>query len=142
MRIKFSVFGEPKGKGRPRMTKTGHTYTPSETVEYENLIKLEYRRQCGNVFYDKETPLDVRITGYYGIPKSVSRKKRQAMIDGVIRPIKKVDADNLCKVVCDSLNGYAYHDDTQVVDCQIRKFYSETPRVVVTIQEAGRLVRR
>ena len=27
--------------------------------------------------------------------------------------------------------------DVQVVDCQVRRFYSERPRVVVTIQEAA-----
>ena len=37
----------------------------------------------------------------------------------------------------DSLNEIAYHDDVQVVDCQVRKFYSDNPRVVVTIQEAA-----
>ena len=33
----------------------------------------------------------------------------------------------------DSLNNLAYYDDTQIVDCQCRKFYSENPRVEVTI---------
>lgn len=32
-----------------------------------------------------------------------------------------------------SLNNLAYYDDTQIVDCQCRKFYSENPRVEVTI---------
>lgn len=58
-----------------------------------------------------------------------------SMLEGVIRPTKKPDIDNVCKIVLDSLNGIAYHDDTQVVDCQVRKFYSENPRVVVTIQD-------
>ena len=59
------------------------------------------------------------------------------MLDRKIRPLKKVDCDNLVKVVLDSLNEIAYHDDVQVVDCQVRKFYSDNPRVVVTIQEAA-----
>ena len=33
--IKFTIEGEPKGKGRPRFTRGGHAYTPKETVEYE-----------------------------------------------------------------------------------------------------------
>lgn len=139
-KVKFTVLGEPQGKGRPRFTKIGNyvrTYTPDETVAYENLIKLEYRRQTKDFVFAKDTPLDVRIIGYYGIPKSASKKKHQQMLKGIIRPLKKVDADNLCKVICDSLNEVAYHDDVQVVDCQIRKFYSEQPRVVVTIREAA-----
>lgn len=134
--VRFTVLGEPRGKRRPRMTKTGHVYTPKETVQYENLVRVEYRRQCQDFKFEKDVPLDARITAYYGIPKSASKRKRQMMLEHQIRPMKKVDCDNLIKVVLDSLNEIAYHDDVQVVDCQVRKFYSENPRVVVTIREA------
>ena len=53
------------------------------------------------------------------------------------RPMKKPDADNVVKIILDSLNKVAYPDDVQVVDCQVRRFYSERPRVIVTIQEAA-----
>lgn len=137
MVVKFTVLGEPKGKQRPRMTKKGHTYTSAETVEYENLVKVEYRRQCHDFRFGDQTPLDMRIIAYYSIPKSVSRKKRQDMIDHRIRPLKRCDWDNLGKLIADGLNNIAYKDDVQIVDAQVRKFYSETPRVVVTIQEAS-----
>ena len=139
MKVKFTVPGEPQGKGRPRFRRAGNyvqTYTPDKTASYENLIKLEYQRQCGKKFFDKNTPVDVRITAYYDIPKSTSKKKTQLMLDRKIRPTKKPDSDNVAKLICDSINGIAYHDDVQVVDMQVRKFYSDRPRVVVTIQEA------
>lgn len=135
MKVKFTVLGEPRGKQRPRMTKAGRTYTPKETVQYENLIRIEYRRQCNDFKFERDIPLDAKIIAYYGIPRSVSKKKRQMMLEQQIRPLKKVDIDNLVKVVLDSLNQIAYHDDVQVTDCQVRKFYSENPRVEVTIQE-------
>lgn len=81
--------------------------------------------------------LDMRIVAYFPIPKSTSKKKRQLMLEGQIRPTKKPDFDNIGKIVCDALNTVAYHDDVQIVDAQVRKFYSEEPRVVVTIQEAA-----
>jgi len=136
MKVSFAIEGEPKGKGRPRVPKSGYAYTPEDTVMYENLVKVEYKRQCGRVFFDKDSALDVRITAYYGIPGSKSGKKKKLMADGIIRPTKKPDIDNICKIICDSLNKIAYHDDSQIVDCQVRKFYSERPRVVVTISEA------
>ena len=139
MRVTFTVLGEPVGKGRPRFGRQGQyvrTYTPEKTVNYETLVKLEYVRQCGKVMFEAETPLDMRITAYVPIPKSVSKKKRQAMIDRKIRPIKKPDSSNITKSIEDALNGVAYKDDTQIVDSQIRRFYGEQPRVVVTIQEA------
>lgn len=139
MKVKFTVLGAPVGKGRPRFRNTGNfvqTYTPKETVSYENLVKLEYRRQCNDFKFDKDTPVDMRITAYYTIPKSVSKKKRSLMLEHKIRPLKKPDSSNVVKSIEDALNGIAYHDDTQIVDSQIRRFYGETPKVVVTIQEA------
>lgn len=111
MKLKFSVLGEPAGKGRPRFRNAGafvQTYTPEKTVNYENLVTLEYRRQCRDFKFPKDTPLDVRITAYYGIPKSVSKKKAQLMRERKIRPMKKPDFDNIGKIVCDSLNDIAY----------------------------------
>ena len=137
MRAKFCIHGDPPGKGRPRFsTVCGHvhTRTPDETVLYENLVKTEYRQQVGVKFPD-DAMLDVRIFAYYPIPKSASKRKRQAMLEKKIRPTKKPDWDNVGKVICDSLNGIAYRDDAQVVDSMVRKFYGETPKVVVTIEE-------
>lgn len=139
MKVKFTILGDPEGKGRPRFRRVGsytQTYTPDKTVAYENLVKLEYRRQCRDFQFDETRQLDVRIIAYYSIPKSASKKKQQLMIAHQLRPMKKPDMDNVVKVILDSLNKVAYKDDVQVVDCQLRKFYSETPRVVVTIQDA------
>ncbi len=135
MEVKFTVLGMPTAKGRPRMTRQGHTYTPQKTVMYENLVRLEYQRQCGSFQFGRDALLDVRMIAYYPIPKSVSQKKRQMMADHRIRPMKRPDVDNVCKSILDSLNQIAYHDDAQVVDCQVRKFYGDTPKVVVTIEE-------
>ncbi len=135
MQIKFTVWGEPKGKGRPRFTRNGHTYTPADTASYENLVKLEYKQQCGDDRFDGDAMLDMHIYTYFTIPKSVSKKKRQQMIDGKIRPTKKPDMDNIIKIIADSLNKIAYHDDSQIVDCDVHKFYSEEPKVIVVIQD-------
>lgn len=136
MEVKFTVYGEPKGKGRPRFnTKTGHAMTPKDTVNYETLVHMEYMSQCGNVKFPDDAMLDMRIKAYYSIPKSVSKKKKALMLDGTLRPTKKPDMDNVVKIIADSLNQIAYRDDTQIVDCQCRKFYSDEPRVEVKIIE-------
>ena len=137
MTVKFTVLGEPRGKQRPRVTRKGNTYTPAETVQYENLVGMEYRRQCGDYRFPDDAALDMRIMAYYAIPKSASKKKRQEMLEHRIRPLKKSDWDNVGKIIADSLNEIAYKDDVQIVDGQVRKFYSSEPRVVVTIQEAS-----
>lgn len=135
MRINFTVMGEPKGKGRPRFCRnTGHAITPKDTVNYETLVKMEYTQACGELMFPDDAMLDMRIKAYYSIPKSASKKRHAAMLSGDIRPTKKPDMDNVIKIIADALNKIAYRDDTQIVDCQVRKFYSEKPRVEVMIQ--------
>ena len=133
--VKFTIYGEPKGKGRPRFCRnTGHAMTPKDTVNYETLVRLEYGEEYGDFRFPDDMMLDMRIMAYYSIPKSASKKKKAAMLLGTIRPTKKPDMDNVVKIIADSLNQVAYRDDTQIIDCQCRKFYSDIPRVVVTIR--------
>ena len=142
--VRFTVLGEPQGKGRPRFAARynpvtqkafGQAHTPDKTIAYENLIRVEYGAQTKNFCFPDGAMLDMRILAYYSIPKSKSKKAQAAMLAGEVRPTKKPDMDNVMKVVADSLNGVAYHDDTQIVDCQLRKFYAERPRVEVIIRE-------
>lgn len=138
--IKFSIPGKPFGKQRPKFSRVGNftkTYTPKETTSYENLVKLMYENEARGKTFPDDAMLDVRIIAYYEIPQSTSKKKRQMMLEHKIRPGKKPDWDNIGKIVCDSLNGIAYHDDAAVVDAQVRKFYAEKPRVDVTIKQIG-----
>ncbi len=136
MKISFTIPGEPTGKARPRVQKFG-TRNEEKTVLYENLVKTCFFRQSNGRKFDDDAQLDVRVTAYYQIPKSVSKKKQEAMLKHIIRPKKKPDVDNVAKIILDALNKEAYYDDAQVVDFQLRKFYSDNPRVVVTIQEAA-----
>lgn len=144
----FVVEGEPVGKGRPRFSVVnGHVNarTPDKTVIYENLVKLAYRDFCKEPMYEAGAPLVIQITAFYGIPKRTSNKKRQDMLFEKIRPTKKPDIDNLCKVIMDSLNKIAYHDDAQVVKATVCKFYSDYPRVFVqlwTLEEYDKIFNR
>lgn len=141
MEVNFTIYGEPKGKGRPRFnTKAGHAITPKDTVNYETLVHMEYLSQCGNAKFPDDAMLDMRIKAYYSIPKSKSKKQQNLMREGIARPIKKPDMDNCIKIIADALNKIAYRDDTQIVDCQVRKFYSDNPRVEVRILDIKKQV--
>ena len=76
----------------------------------------------------------MHIRAYYSIPKSVSQKRQAAMAEGLIRPVKKPDADNIIKVVADALNKVAYRDDADLVQVSFEKFYSWQPRLEVEIE--------
>lgn len=133
--INFTVLGEPVGKARVRVTRFGN-YTPEATVLYENLVKTEYRRQCGDKRFADDQPLYLQVKGYYTIPASATKKKKALMLEGKLRPMKKPDWDNVGKVVSDALNQIAYRDDVQVVDSRVIKFYSDRPRVMIKIMPA------
>lgn len=130
--MKLIIPGEPMGKQRPRVTRFG-TYTPKKTVEYENWVKTCYTLSETR---DKlEGTIKAEIKAYMSIPKSTSKKKRQEMLEGKIRPTKKPDVDNMAKIILDSLNKLAFDDDKQVVYCSIEKWYGENPRVELVLEE-------
>jgi Holliday junction resolvase RusA-like endonuclease len=129
----FVVPGEPRGKQRPRVTRTGHAYTPQETAVYENLVKMEYLNQCPGKKLNGQ--IRMAIKAYFAIAASASQKKRNQMLNGEIRPTKKPDVDNITKIVADSLNKIAYDDDSQIVTAITEKIFSDNPRVEVLIME-------
>jgi len=127
----FIIYGQPVAKGRPRLGKWG-TYTPQKTVEYENLIRLSYlEKYKGESLIEDQIKLNISF--YFPVPKSVSQKKRQAMLEGKIMHDKRPDIDNCIKSITDALNGLAYKDDNQIVEVHAMKLYDETPRTVVKI---------
>ena len=56
-------------------------------------------------------------------------------ISNELRPNKKPDADNVIKLVADALNEVAYKDDTQIIELECRKFYSNIPRMEITLED-------
>ena len=132
--IHFIVLGPPVGKARARVTRTGHSSTPQKTVDYEKAVRTAYLTQCKES-YPKDEPLVLSFTAWYPIPKSASKKRRQQMLAGIIRPTVKPDLSNVLKSIEDALNGACYHDDSQIVELgRQRKFYGEEPGVEVWIK--------
>jgi len=130
--LNFTVIGEPRAKGRHRTTKSGFTYTPKETIQYENLVKVSfYEKYPDHVPSDKA--VKVMINAYYKMPKSFSNKQQELVKIGKLKPLKKPDVDNIAKSILDSLNNIAFIDDKQVVSALITKDYSQQPRVDVQI---------
>ena len=110
------------GKARPRVTRSGHAYTPKNTVNYENYVKLKYVADGGE---RREGPIKAVIHVFYEIPQSATKKRRTAILEGLELPTKKPDADNIAKIILDSLNGIAFHDDSQVTNLVVEKYYTE-----------------
>ena len=119
----ITVEGKIKGKARPRFsTKTGRTFTPGDTIQYENWVRLCYKEQDGRYL---EGAVKAIITIYYKVPKSYSKKRVQAIREGLEYPQKKPDSDNVAKIILDSLNKIAYEDDSQVTELTVLKRWTE-----------------
>lgn len=132
----FTVPGPPQGKGRPRFVRaTGRTYTPKETANYENLIKV-CAMEALNA-YEGEWLLsgqyDFMICVYFPIPKSRPKEWKELALNGDIRPATKPDIDNIIKVFGDALNGIVWKDDSMITDVISHKRYAEIPRCDVCI---------
>lgn len=135
MIINFTIPGKPMGKQRPRVTRTGHTYTPKETTQYENLVVMAFQDAAKpQGFIPTDKPLCMYMSILMPIPASWSKKKHDKAKNGHLRPMVKPDFDNVVKIVSDALNGIAYRDDSQIVDAHIHKYYAENPRVAVTLE--------
>jgi Holliday junction resolvase RusA-like endonuclease len=129
----FTVPGEPRGKGRPRVTKNG-TYTDSETKAYEEKIIAYYRKAFGGHKWPDGAFISVKVVAYYPIPKRATKAQLAAMQAGTLFPSRKPDIDNVLKVVLDALNGVAYKDDSKVVCVEAEKKYSFEPRLEIEVK--------
>ena len=128
------VEGTIRGKQRPRFnTKTGRAFTSNQTINYENWIKQCYIEQSNKLL---QGAIRARIEIYYSVPKSYSKRKIEAIKDGIDYPMKKPDADNIAKIVLDSLNKIAYEDDKQVVELTVIKRWTfDNERIEFEVEE-------
>lgn len=134
--VAFTVPGELRGKQRPRATRQGRVYTPAETRNAEAFVRL-IAAQAMEDRGPLEEPLMLTVAIDVGIPKTFSRKQREAALEGRILPAKKPDLDNVVKLLCDALNGIVYADDKQIVTLVVSKRYALVPETRVFLDLIG-----
>lgn len=97
--VSFVVEGNPVPKGRPRLGRGGHVFTPKKTAAYEDKVgwtaRIAMAHRCAYV-------------GRVAVSISVQTSN------------KRGDVDNIAKSLMDGMNGVVYEDDSQVVDLHIR----------------------
>lgn len=135
------LAGEPRGKGRPRFVRaTGHAFTPADTRKYESHLRLAAQdAMAGRP--PIEGPVDVEVFAAFPVPQSWSRSKRANALLGLTRPTVKPDWENIAKML-DAFNEVVWRDDRQVVDGCIRKVYSDTPCLRITVRTSPLFQRR
>jgi len=129
--ITLRIPGQPVGKGRPRVTRNG-TYTPKKTKDYQKLVAAIAERDAKEYMIGA---IKATIYCYYQIPKSMPKYKRKLVEEGKLHPMVKPDLDNVAKALLDALNGICYKDDSQIVELEISKHYSDDPMVILELLE-------
>lgn len=133
--VSFVVPGEPQGKGRARIGKVGNfarMYTPAKTVAYEGLVALAAQDVMqGRALIEGPVMIELRIV--HGVPKSKSKKWKAEALAGLQPCLKKPDADNVLKAICDACNGVVFKDDVQATDGSFRRRWGDIPGVHVRI---------
>lgn len=134
-RLAFTVPGEPRGKGRPRIGRVGphaRMFTDKKTASYENLVAMAALAAMeGALPFDCALELHMRVRM---VPAaSASRKARDAMLSGATPPTKKPDLDNVVKAIMDGCNTVAFRDDVLIVAHTASKIYADTAGVDVLI---------
>lgn len=143
-RLRFSIPGEPKGKGRPRAharivmvddepTAVVSMHTPADTTAAENAVKAAFRAK-----FPHHRPwagaVMIRFTAVFAIPKSLNKAQLAAAHAGKLYATKKPDKDNIEKLIVDALNTIAWVDDCQVMGGGVKR-YGQSPRVEVELEE-------
>ena len=131
------VLGEPVAQGRPRFSRQGgfvKAYDPAKSRDYKQYVRLIAAQDAPEAPVTGAVQLSLRI--YRSIPKSMSKKKREAALAGKLRPTTKPDISNVLKGVEDALKGLWYADDSQIVGYgTLGKWYAERPRIEIMMQE-------
>lgn len=136
--LTFTIPGEPKGKGRPRIVKIGgfsRLAADKKTATYENLVAMAAQEALGGRPM-LDGPLALHVTVRMTPAASASRKATAAMLAGEIAPTKRPDLDNVLKAVLDGCNAVAFRDDVLVTQITASKVYATSPGVDVTISPA------
>lgn len=140
MKCVFDIVPEPQG--RPRFARRGkiiQTYDPPKSRKFKKEL-----RQLAEIEHSKSPykakqrqPIIVKLKIYRPMLKSFSKIKHLKAVEGILRPSTKPDIDNYIKGVLDSLNGLFWHDDGQIVELHVGKYYSDRPRIEMEIKEIG-----
>jgi Holliday junction resolvase RusA-like endonuclease len=126
----FVVPGVPKAKGRPRMTRAGHAYTPAATAQAEQDFLVLAMRHFPRPL---SGPLRIDLSFTFPVPASWSKKKQAAALGLELAHESRPDLDNLIKLVLDALNGRAWVDDRQIYNLSAAKCYGQAAETWVLV---------
>ncbi|QPA56290.1 RusA family crossover junction endodeoxyribonuclease [Lysinibacillus sphaericus] len=134
--LKIEIPGVIQPQERPRFSRRGKnvvTHDAPKSKDFKDFVKLvAWQNKPSELITG---PIKLQADIYIMPPKKYHTGPKRALIaSGELRPTTKPDADNLIKGIKDGMSKIIWHDDAQIVELNVRKFYSEQPRAEVTIE--------
>ena len=116
-------------RGRPVVTSDNSKLRP-----YRNEVsRCAIQQVADRPLFPKHVPVVLEVAFYFRKPESVAKKRT--------RHVVKPDLSKLLRAVEDALTGIVYHDDAQIVEAHIGKYYDQVERTVILVKEATELNR-
>jgi Holliday junction resolvase RusA-like endonuclease len=147
MTLTFSVYGVAQAKGNMRALLVKGMKYPVVTdsnrsaKSWSQLVAQQASVAIQQLPDGDRAVLDgaVRLTVAFYLPRPKKYQKRGLPVACLTAP----DWDKLARAVGDALAGVAYHDDRQIVEAVIGKFYADVddaPHATVRVEATGGIV--
>lgn len=134
--LKIEIPGVIQPQERPRFSRRGKgvvTHDAPKSRDFKDFVKLvAWQNKPSELITE---PIKLKADIYLMPPKKYQTGPKRALIaSGELRPTTKPDLDNLIKGIKDGMSKVIWHDDAQIVEMTVCKYYSEQPRAEVTIE--------
>jgi Holliday junction resolvase RusA-like endonuclease len=129
-KVEFIVPGIPTAWARARTHGKVH-FTPGKQRMAMSVVQaVAYDAMEGAAAIVE--PVSMKIIAIWPWPKSWSEKKKSTTLGRF--KTSRPDADNVGKLISDSLNGIVFVDDAQVVDLTVCKMYGPSAETRVSVE--------
>lgn len=138
MILKFDILGEPFSKQSFRFARRGnyiHKYQPKSIVVKEDGVSWQILNQLPRGFVPTTEAVELDIVYIFPPLKSWSKKKLAELESGkkMYKTTKPDLQDNLCKGLCDAMEGIVFINDSQICSLRSEKVYGLTPKTILEV---------
>ena len=138
--IYLKIPGKSQTKQRQRFDpRTKRAYTPPSNIINENDVRAIWR-EAGEPRIEVDTAIDIYVLITVCRPKGHFKSDGKLSKKGLDNPVprnKKPDVDNALKLIFDSLNTRAYHDDVQIAHAEVDRVWGKWPMTEIWLDAIG-----